>query len=102
MRRSATNRCVPTAPTDEAFFIRSATDAIASVMADLRHRIEHMGNPRSFAQVLLADAHIDEAVGLLRTIRPAPSMPELPYRERCRPARWRGTNGARSIQFGKR
>lgn len=70
MRRPATIRRVPPAPTGEDFFIRLATDALMSVMADLGCRVEHTGTPRSVAQVLLAEAHIAEAVGLLRTIQP--------------------------------
>jgi len=74
MRKPATVRRVLPAPTEEDFYIRIATDALTSVITDLRCRVEHLGNPRAVAQVLLAEAHIAEAVGLLRTIQPAPGI----------------------------
>jgi hypothetical protein len=77
MRRPATRRRVPLAPTDEDFFIRLATDALTSVMTDLRCRVEHTGTLRSVAQVLLAEAHIAEAVGLLRATQRIRSASEL-------------------------
>lgn len=77
MRRPATRRRVPPAPTGEDFFNRLATDALTSVMTDLRRRVEHSGTERSVAQVLLAEAHIAEAVGLLRAIQPMPSEREF-------------------------
>jgi hypothetical protein len=77
MRRAATIRRVPPAPTDEGFFIRLATDALTSVMTDLRRRVEHTGTRCSVAQVLLAEAHIAEAVGLLRAIQPMPRMRDI-------------------------
>ncbi len=84
MRRPATMRRVPRAPTDEGFFIRLATDALMGVMTDLRRRVEHKGTRRSVAQVLLAEAHIDEAIGLLKAIQSMPRMREShelrPYR----------------------
>jgi hypothetical protein len=86
MRRPATMRRVPPAPTDEDFFIRLATDALTSVMADLRCRVEHTGTRRSVAQVLLAEAHVAEAVGLLRTIQPIPSAREANYQHRSQNA----------------
>lgn len=80
MRRPTIVRRVPPAPTDEDFFIRLTTDALIGLIADLRRRLERGGRPRSVAQVLLAEAHIDEAVGLLRTIQPAPGAHELDVR----------------------
>jgi hypothetical protein len=77
MRRPATRRRVPPAPTGEDFFNRLATDALTSVMTDLRRRVEHSGTERSVAQVLLAEAHVAEAVGLLRAIQHTPSECEL-------------------------
>jgi hypothetical protein len=73
MRNHATMRQVPPKPEDEDFFVRLATDALITVMTDLRCRVEHSGTPRSIAQVLLAEAHVAEAVGLLRTIQPMPT-----------------------------
>jgi hypothetical protein len=73
MRRSATIRRDLSAPPDESFFIRLAADALTSMMTDLRCRVEHAGTRRSVAQVLLAEAHIAEAVGLLRAIQTLPS-----------------------------
>lgn len=77
MRRPATVRRDVSAPPDESFFIRLAADALTSVMTDLRRRVEHTGTRRSVAQVLLAEAHVAEAVGLLRAIQHTPSECEL-------------------------
>jgi hypothetical protein len=74
MRRPAILRRIPSAPTDENFFIRLTTDGLMGLITDLRHRVENTGTRRSVAQVLLAEAHIDEAVGLLRAIQPAPKV----------------------------
>ena len=79
VRKSATVRRVPAAPIDESFYIGIATDALTSVITELRCRVEQMGTPRSVAQVLLAEAHIAEAVGLLRAIRPAQSAGEADF-----------------------
>ena len=70
MRKSATVRRVAPGPIDEGFCIRLSADTLVSVMTDLRRRVEHSGAPRSVAQILLAEAHVAEAVGLLRTILP--------------------------------
>jgi hypothetical protein len=70
MPNPAVVRRVPTAPTDEDFFIRLATHGLTELIADLRRRVERSGTPRSIAQILLAEAHIAEAVGLLRAIQP--------------------------------
>jgi hypothetical protein len=77
MRRPATIRRAPPAPTDEGFLIRLATEALTSVMTDLRCRVEHTGTRRSVVQVLLAEAHIAEAVSLLRAIQPISSLREF-------------------------
>ncbi len=77
MRKSATVRFALTTSTNEEFCIRLAAGALVSVMTDLRRRLEHSGTPRSVAQVLLAEAHVAEAVGLLRTIQPMPSIREF-------------------------
>jgi hypothetical protein len=80
MRRPANMRRVPPAPIEENFFIRLAAGGLASIMADLRRRVEHTGTRRSIAQVLLAQAHIDEAVGLLSAIPPTPRVREFAFR----------------------
>ena len=77
MRKSATRRVKPPTPTNEDFCIRLAADALVSVITDLRNRVERSGTPRSVAQVLLVEAHIAEAVGLLRMIQPMPSLREV-------------------------
>jgi hypothetical protein len=76
VRKSATVRFELATPTNEDFCIRLAADVLVSVITDLRRRLEHFGTPRSIAQVLLAEAHVAEAVGLLRTIEPTPSIRE--------------------------
>jgi hypothetical protein len=76
MRKPATVRRVPPAPTDDDFFVRFTIDALIGLMTDLRDRVEQSGTRREVAQVLLAEAHVDEAVGLLRTVQPAPSLRE--------------------------
>ncbi len=80
MRRAATTKRVLPAPTDEDFVIRTATDALMSLIADFRRRLEHTGTRRSVAQALLAEAHMDEVVRLLRTIQPTPSVHESEFR----------------------
>jgi hypothetical protein len=106
MQRLATIRRVPTAPTDEDCFIRRTTNAILKLIADLRRRLEHTGTRRSVAQALLAEAHIEEAVGLLKTIqarpgvrepapdRPMPSMVRHACRQVQRPGRRHQAHGA--------
>jgi hypothetical protein len=74
MRRPATDRRIPPAPTNEALIIQIAADALLSVITNLCRRVQYTGTPRSVAHVLLAEAHIDEAVGLLRTIQPNRSV----------------------------
>jgi hypothetical protein len=77
MRRPAIVRSVPAAPTDDDFFIRLTAHALTGLIADLRRRLEQSGKSRSVAQVLLAEAHIAEAVGLLRAIHPMPTECKL-------------------------
>jgi hypothetical protein len=77
MRRPAIVRRVPSAPTDEDFFIRLTIDALMGLIADLRCRVEQTGTRHQVAQVLLAQAHIDEATGLLRAIQPTLSVATL-------------------------
>jgi hypothetical protein len=76
MRKPATARRVLPAPAEDDFFVRPTIEAIMDLIADLRCRLEKSGTPRVFAQVLLAEAHIAEAVGLLRTIQPVRSVGE--------------------------
>jgi hypothetical protein len=66
MRSPVSNRHQSPVPTNESFFIPLAADVLVSVIMDLRCRVKHTGSRREVAQVLLAGAHIDEAVGLLR------------------------------------
>lgn len=79
MRKPATVRRVLPRPTEEDFFIRLTIEATMDLIMDLRRRVEHSGTPRAIAQVLLAEAHISEAVGLLRTIQPAQCVPEADF-----------------------
>jgi hypothetical protein len=79
MRRSVTKRDVPSRPPNEDFFIRLAADTLMSVISDLRCRVKHTGTRSEVAQVLLAEAHIDEAVGLLKAIQPKPRGCETDY-----------------------
>jgi hypothetical protein len=85
MRKLATVRRVPLAPTDDDFLFHLAADALVSVIAELRCRVQHTSTRRQVAQVLLAGAHIDEAVGLLRAIQSAPSPYELGVGESTTP-----------------
>lgn len=80
MRKAGTSKRGLPAPTDEDFFILIATDALMSLIADLRRRLERTGTRRSVAQVLLAEAHMDEAVRLLRTFPPTASVHESGFR----------------------
>jgi hypothetical protein len=77
VRKSAAIRLAVPTPTNEEFRIRLAGDALLSMMKDLRNRADDSGTPHSVAQVLLAEAHIAEAVGLLRAIYPIPSLLEV-------------------------
>jgi hypothetical protein len=79
MRRPATHRRIPPAPTNENLIIQIAADALMSVITDLCRRLQYTGTPRSVAHVLLAEAHVDEAVGLLRTIQPNQSVRESSF-----------------------
>jgi hypothetical protein len=88
MRKHAAIRRVPPAPTEEDFFIRLTRDALMGLIRDLRRRVEQTGTPREAAQVLLAEAHISEAVGLLKRIQPTPSVCES---HELRPHRHAGT-----------
>jgi hypothetical protein len=76
MRNPATARRVPPAPTEEEFFVRFTIEALLGLIADLRCRVEHTGTQREVHQLLLAEAHIAEAVGLLTLIQPTPSVRE--------------------------
>jgi hypothetical protein len=87
MRKPANIRRAPLAPTDDNLFVHLTADALVSAIADLRCRVEHAGTPRQVAQVLLAEAHVAEAAGLIRTIRPMPSPGECaPHGPSLRPA----------------
>jgi hypothetical protein len=71
------HKALSLAPSDTNFFVHLTPDVLIREIADLRCRVEHAGSRRQIAQALLAKAHIDKAVGLLRTIEPAPSTHEL-------------------------
>jgi len=94
MRKHATIRRVPSAPTDDDFFIRLTIEALMGLITDLRCRVEQTGTQREVAQVLLAGAHINEGVGILRTIHPTPSVREshnlTPHRYAGRPVQQAG------------
>jgi hypothetical protein len=77
MPRPAIVRRVPTAPANDDLYVRLTTHGLLGLIADLRRHVEQSGTPRSVAQVLLAEAHIAEAVGLLRAIQPVATECEL-------------------------
>ncbi len=77
MRKSATTKVDAPPATGEDFFVRFTIDALLGLMTDLCCRVEEAGTRREASQVLLAKAHIDEAVGLLRTIQPVPIPREI-------------------------
>ena len=97
MRRPVIVRREPRAQIDEDLHVDVAADALLGVIADLLGRAERTGTRREVAQIVLAAAHVDEAVGLLRTIQPAPNAYELGgrgsttrrARRPCRPSRTR-------------
>jgi hypothetical protein len=62
-------------PSDEDRFICIAADDLLAAMTELHSRLIHTGTPRMVAQVLLAEAHVSEAIGLLRSILPKPRAP---------------------------
>jgi len=78
MRRPVTMKSVRPAPADE-YFIRFTVDALMSLITDLRTRVVQTGTRREVAQILLAEAHIDEVACILRTIQPAPSLREATF-----------------------
>jgi hypothetical protein len=91
MRKHATIGRVPSAAIEEGFFVRFTIEALTGLITDLRCRVEQTGSQREVAQVLLAEAHIDEATDMLRTIQPTPSVREShklsPDRHAGRPVR---------------
>lgn len=62
----------PPKPIDEARLVFLTADALVRIMEKLRRRLVHVGTPLAPARVLLAEAHILEAVAILRAI---PSKP---------------------------
>jgi hypothetical protein len=72
-------KSVRPAPADEDF-IRLTADAIVGLITELRTRLVQTGTRREVAQILLAEAHIDEVACILRTIQPAPSLREATFR----------------------
>jgi len=79
MRRPGTIKSVRPAPADE-YFIRLTIDTLMGLITDLRTRVVQTGSRREVAQILLAEAHIDEAAGILRTIQPTPNVREVTLR----------------------
>ncbi len=75
MGSPAPNRRDPLQPSDEDRFICIAADDLLAAMTELHSRLIHTGTPRMVAQVLLAEAHVSEAIGLLRSILPKPRAP---------------------------
>lgn len=80
MRRTTIVRHRPTVQINNDFRVDLVEDALLSAIADLRCRVERTGTRREVSQVVLAGAHIDEAVGVLRTIQAGPSAYELDVR----------------------
>jgi hypothetical protein len=80
MRRPVIVRREPRAQIDDDLRVDVAADSLLGVVAELLGRAERTGTRREIAQVVLAAAHVDEAVGLLRTIQPAPNPCELAVR----------------------
>jgi hypothetical protein len=73
----------PSKPVDEARLILRAADALVKITAELRTRLLSLQTSRTGASVLLAEAHISEAVGILRSAvskPPAESPPVLANR----------------------
>jgi hypothetical protein len=79
MPRPGTIKSVRPAPADEEF-IRLTLDALMGLMTALRTRVVQTGTRRDVTQILLAEAHIDEAAGILRTIQSTPNVREATFR----------------------
>jgi hypothetical protein len=79
MPRPEIIKSVRPAPGDEDF-IRLTIDALVGLITDLRARVVQTGTRREVAQILLAEAHINEVAGILRTIQPAPNVREATFR----------------------
>jgi hypothetical protein len=79
MPRPETTKSVRPAPADEDF-IRLTIDALVGLMTDLRTRVVQTGTRREVAQILLAEAHMGEVAGILRSIQPARNMREATFR----------------------
>jgi hypothetical protein len=79
MPRPGTIKSVRPAPADEDF-IRLTLEALMGLMTALRTRVMQTGTPREVTQILLAEAHIDEAAGILRTIPSTPNVGEATFR----------------------
>ena len=61
-------------PSHKGSFMHNALDALQSAQTDLRNQIECAPTRREMEQVMLARTHIEEAVGLLNTIKPKSSI----------------------------
>lgn len=65
-------RLGPSEPEDALILV--AADALIRTIAELRSQVAHDGTHRAVVQVLLVEAHVFEAVRILRAI---PSQPRL-------------------------
>ena len=61
-------------PSHKGSFMHNALDALQSAQTDLRNQMECAPTRREMEQVMLARTHLEEAVGLLNTIKPKSSI----------------------------
>ncbi|MGA7915029.1 MAG: hypothetical protein WCA00_07325 [Candidatus Acidiferrales bacterium] len=59
-------------PLDDVGLVLFAADALVRMMSELRRSVVHTGAGGTATPVLLAEAHLLEAVGILRTISAKP------------------------------
>jgi hypothetical protein len=78
MASSARPVHTPSKPVDEARLILLAADALVKITAELRTRLLPSQTFRTGASVLLAEAHISEAVGILRSAGSKPPAESSP------------------------
>lgn len=72
MGTSARTRRGAADPLDEVRHVLLAADTLLRVMEGLRHRVARSGVLPTCAPVLLAEAHIFEAVDILRSVASQP------------------------------
>lgn len=70
----------PPKPVDEARLILLAADALVNIAAELHRELLPSQTSRTAAAVLLAEAHVSEAVGILRSAvsKPHAESPLVP------------------------